>query len=361
MTRDRRFRLTTRLRAQFLYRVVDAGGAPASHGLQIRRARIGFEGHHWGPHNRFHVELAVAPRDVGLALVGADVAGAEKAQILQTSPLLSWFLEFGALRDARLRVGQYKVPWSRQRVISSGALQFVDRSVAVNGEFAVDRNLGFDLRSMDFLGLGCLRYYAGLYVGAGRNPAVELTRVRDGFLLALGRVEYLPFGPFDDYTESSVQRWHVPKLSIGLAYAFLRDAPRTQGIVGDALDDADNWHYHFSTADLMAKWGAASLLVEAALRTRSGSAPTRDAWGAMAQAGVFVWANLVEVVARAGANARMGTESLFLPDEATQELGGGLNLYFAAHAMKLQMDVFRVSSRAASARYQARLQLQASI
>ena len=64
--------------------------------------------------------------------------------ILRESPLLSYYLEFDYLRDLTVRVGQYKIPFSRQRVISSGNQQMVDRSIA-NGEFNLDRDIGIDI------------------------------------------------------------------------------------------------------------------------------------------------------------------------------------------------------------------------
>ena len=141
------FVLRTRLRAQFLYTLTAPSNDDMEHSFQIRRARLTFTGSFFGKHNKFKTELAISPKDLKLTDSG-----------LQRSPLLDWFLTFDYLRDLTLRLGQYKVPYSRERVVSSGNLTFVDRSI-VNKEFNVDRDLGLDIRSKDFLGLGYLRYY----------------------------------------------------------------------------------------------------------------------------------------------------------------------------------------------------------
>ena len=62
-------------------------------------------------------ELAQSPSDVQLSDGRA-----------RRSPLFDAYLEFTQLRDASLRVGQYRVPFSRQRVMPFGNLAMVDRA-----------------------------------------------------------------------------------------------------------------------------------------------------------------------------------------------------------------------------------------
>ena len=53
-------------------------------------------------------------------------------------------------------------------MISSGNLQLVDRSIA-NREFTLDRDVGIELRSKDFLGKGWFRYFVGVFTGEGHS------------------------------------------------------------------------------------------------------------------------------------------------------------------------------------------------
>jgi phosphate-selective porin OprO/OprP len=355
---DGRFRLDTALRAQFLY-VLDgpSGGDDAQNTLMIRRARLWFAGFAFGKHNRFKIELAFSPRDLGLS----------DGQLTR-SPALSWFAEFDYLRDLTLRVGQYKVPFSRQRVTSSGKQQFVDRSRA-NGEFNLDRDIGADLRSTDLFGLGLLRY--ALYVGIGEG--------RDGWSqpdngpMVIARLEFYPLGLFKDTDEVDHSRSSRPRLTVGMAYAHVRDAKGNRGIIGSAPADGGTTHTHHLVGDLAFLWRGLSVHSEFHWRqgTRNpGNAideagqpipveAPRDGYGFFAQAGYLLGAVPLEPSARYSRLRPLGDNSSLPPTDA---LGVGLSWYIHRHMFKLQADYFRVWSESigAGGRHRARLQLQAS-
>ena len=215
---DGRFSVQLGLRGQVLYTADDAPVAATSHSLSLRRARIKLSGHALGEHNLYKLELGLSPDDIGMTPDGP-----------RFTPILDWTLEFEHLRDASFRIGQYKLPYGRARMQSSGDLQFVDRSI-VDGEFNLNRDVGFDVHSYDLLGLDHLRYYAGVFLGEGRD-AYEPTNFE---LVYLGRIEVLPFGlyPHDDH-ESDIERLPGPRMSIGAAYAFIDGATRDRGTTGD--------------------------------------------------------------------------------------------------------------------------------
>ena len=151
---------------------------------------------------------------------------------ISKSPLLDWYFHFSQIRDLNLRMGQYKVPYSRQRVVSSGNLQMVDRSLA-NGEFNLDRDVGMDIRSKDLFGLDMFRYYAGIYMGEGHSSYSE----GDLGMMYLARFEMLPMGLYKDYVESDLNRTTTPKMSIGAGFAYVDEAKRDEGIVGSIPSD----------------------------------------------------------------------------------------------------------------------------
>lgn len=349
VSKDGRFAMIPRLRVQFLYSMVHENasdseleqelGEPVAHSLQIRRARLQFTGHVFGKHNKYKAEFAFSPRDEGFRDAGPS-----------RTPILDWYAEFDYLRDLTFRIGQYKVGYSRQRVVSSGNLQMVDRSAA-NGEFNLDRDIGFDFRSKDFLGLDRLKYYAGVFMSEGRD-AFEFD---DFHLMYLARVEYLPFGGFKDYSEADLERGK-PRLSIGAAYGFVDDAERDRGILGSTPSDGGTTDYHNVTADLMFKWAGFSLFGEFYWRDgkrRYGDATIDDGMGNQipapredarnglgwsVQPGYVVPRIPLEISSRYSQVRGLGNDTSMGDRD---EVGGAISYYFAEHPLKLQADYFR--------------------
>jgi hypothetical protein len=252
-------------------------------------------------------------------------------------------------------VGQYKIPFSRQRVISSGDLQLVDRSI-VNGEFTLDRDIGVELGSGDLGGWNALRYSAAVYSCQGRNTR----NLNDFDMLYLVRVEWLPFGLFKDYKEADLERSEGPRLSLGTSYARLLGAPGVQGTLGSAPDDGGTTDMHLLNADVVFKMAGLSVFSEWMYRdgTRNpGSATTvdgtgaetpvpveapRDGFGGMLQVGYLLPGIDFELAARVALVRGVGDDSS-LGDR--DELGGGVSYYFADHPFKLQADYFRITDR----------------
>lgn len=350
---DGDFSFAPRLRAQFLYELTDAEDADATQSIQIRRARLQFKGNFFGRANKFKVEFAVSPGDTNMPDGGPP----------GTSILLDWYLDFAQLRDLTLRVGQYKIPFSRQRVISSGDLELVDRSIA-NAEFNLDRDIGVDIRSEDFLGLDALRYYLGVYAGEGRNTRGAY----DLGMLYLGRLEWLPLGMFDDYAEADFERLLTPKISVGVAAARLENARADRGILGGPPADGGTTDFDSFSADALFRIAGFSAQTEWFLRDGSRTpgadgeveAP-RDGLGGMLQLSYLLPATRFQVAARAGLIEPRGDDST-LP--AGRELGGGLSYYFAQHPFKLQADYFvlgeEVAPQEMAYAHRVRVQLQAS-
>ncbi len=357
---DGDFELTTSVRGQILgtYEIDRSEGLERLGGVEIRRARVSLQGHVFGAHNKFKMQLAVSPRDASMR----DTSTGDP--IVGTSPLLDWYMTFDYLKAATVVVGQYKVPYNRQRVVSSGALQMVDRSI-VQSEFNLDRNVGFDVRSTSLLD-GHLHYYAGVYGGDGRNASG--TSAND--VLYLARVEVLPFGGFQDYVEADFERTG-PRLALGAAYAYHTNSPRDQGPLGSAPSDGGTTTFHEAEGDFLLKmyglsvtgevfWRRGSRTPGDAVDPRTGVrlpiAPARNGYGFFAQAGYLLPRTMFELSARYGELRGTGTTSL----RDRQELGVGTSYYFARHSLKLQADYFWLWSGDPSTRTdQVRLQLEA--
>lgn len=372
-SRDDQFALSIRPRAQILAELrypeaadgfpgdvyVDAGDVDL--GVSIRRARVTFEGWFFGRGNRFKLELGFSPQDLGFV---PDVGPTR-------TPLMDWYVDLRHLRDLQVRVGQYKLPFNRERVISAGDLQLVDRSLA-NAELALDRDLGIDLRSRDFLGLGLLRYYVGIATGEGRDAGFG----NDLGFTYFARIEVLPLGMFDDYTEADLERRSRPGLSIGAAYAFLDEAPRLRGSLGPEPFDQGTTDYHTFTADVMFKWAGFSFFGEAIWREGSRNpgmavddmgmpqpvVPPSNGVGWFVQAGYLLPGIDLEFAARYGMLHPLGdAATTSFPERG--ELGGGVSYYFGGHSYKLQLDYFHLWSDDdfGDAEEQVRLQLQGAL
>lgn len=363
---DGRFELNIRLRGQTLYTYHQANDeSDGQHSLELRRARLAFSGHWWGEDNRFKVELAVAPRDEGVA-----------DSVLRPAPttpeLLDWYMDFTQSRDATVRVGQFKVNFNRERIISSADIPMVDRSI-VNGEFNLDRDVGMEVYSRDFLGLDLFRYTAGIYIGRGRNSVGF--RDREGFM-ALGRVEFLPFGQFEDLEYTDFDRSDEPHMAIGLSGAYVSDAPRSRGILGTVVPDGVELNTKHLAADFLFRMRGLSLESEFLMRdgNQNGTptdpavtwGPVARGWGSYGEIGYLMPTVDLSINARYSAIRPFGhvrdaavTTSL----GATNELGTGLTYFFAKHFFEVQLDYFYLWTSGAedAGNHRIRLQLQISL
>ncbi len=316
----------------------------AGHLLMVRRARLNVVGHMFGEHNKYKLQIAMSPRDIQWGPTGA-----------QRSPVLDAIAEFDHLRDATLSVGQFMVPWNRQRIVSSGDFELIDRSVA-QSEFQLDRDIGLQLSSNDVGGWGRLRYLVAVFNGEGRDA----NDFADAGLLYVGRIEVLPFGDSKsrwDYEEGHLDRDSGPRISFGAAYAYHDHAARDRGVMGSVPSDGGTTNIHQMTADVVLQWAGVSLMGEIYRRDGKrefGDATVEDDAGNEVAApraevreggGYFVQGGYVLPWIPFGVAARY---SQILADKErsslapARELGGGPSYYFAAHDFKIQADYFRL-------------------
>ncbi len=362
---DGDFAIAPRLRVQFRDEL-ESTGEETTNTFGIRRARLQFKGHVFGEHNKYKVEFAFSPKDLSM-----------KDGVPHHTPLLSWYTEHTWLRDLSIRVGQYKLLYSRQRVVSSGNQEFVDRTLA-QGEFNLDRDIGFHFFSKDLFGLGVLRYYAGMSIAEGRDSwESEVIANQDGDARpswqALGRVEVLPFGDFKDYSEVDFKRLNKVRLSLGAAYARTANGDKDRGYLGDTFTDGGTVTYDQATGDLMLKWAGWCLFAESFYRVgergpgalRPGAAGPddvvlpRNGMGGSVQLGYLLPGLPVGVGGRySGLGPGPYTpQQTSIVDE--HEAGGTVGYYIAGHPLKIQADYFHIWSAAADSRAdRVRVQMQ---
>ncbi|MGL1887225.1 MAG: OprO/OprP family phosphate-selective porin [Reichenbachiella sp.] len=194
----------------------------------IRRFRLKFKGHLVDPRIQYKMELALSNRDQGDFY--AEQNGA-------ASIVLDAVLKWKFHPNFALWVGQTKLPGNRERVISSGALQLVDRS-RLNSRYNIDRDKGVQLHAYQNIGGMVLREAFSISSGEGRN----VTLSDDSGFDYTSRIELLPFGKFKnkgDYFGADLARETTPKLAIGITYDHNFGTNRQRGQLGSFVYDAD--------------------------------------------------------------------------------------------------------------------------
>ncbi len=260
MSQDSTFSLKFGARFQSLFLadgVINDDGqiSDGSSTFLIRRSRFKFDGHAYSPKLKYKLEIGLSNRDISGA--SAQTRGADRM-------ILDAVIKYNFYKGFTLWAGQTKLPGNRERVISSGNLQFVDRSL-VNSKYNIDRDMGVQLRHKHKVGKMIVKEIFSVSQGEGRN----VTAANLGGLDYTSRIELLPFGAFTskgDYIGSAVKREESPKLAIGLTYDYHDRAVRQRGQQGSYLQD-DNGDYITSNLetfflDMMFKYKGISAMVE---------------------------------------------------------------------------------------------------
>ena len=238
-----------RFQTLFTAETVANSGSPVEKEMMIRRSRLKFDGFAFSPKIVYKAELAIANRDNGPIQPESSNAA---------SIVLDAVVKYKPTHNLQIWFGQTKLPGNRERVISSQALQFVDRS-QVNGRYNLDRDLGIQLHHTFNIGNFVVREIGAVSMGQGRN----ITKADTGGFDYTGRMELLPFGNFTDngdYFDSDLAREQTPKISIGAGYNFNDDAVRDAGQLGKFV--AESRDLQTLMLDFMFKYRGFSLTSE---------------------------------------------------------------------------------------------------
>jgi len=306
----------------------------------IRRARLKFDGWALTPKLKYKIELGLSNNDIS----GAN-------QYTGDSPryILDAVLKWNFYENFELWAGQTKLPGNVERVISSGNLQFIDRSI-LNSRFNLDRDIGFQLHHKTRLGENFLmKEKLSLSQGEGRNITVGNL----GGLKYTGRLEFLPFGEFvdkGDYSEADLVRENKPKLMLGVVYDYNDDAVRTRSNQGSFMefDNGALYMTDISTffLDAVFKYQGFSLLTEYADReadeplamqqgeTDFSEYVVAEGKAFNIQAG-YVFKSNYEIAARYSTNDFNSITNL--SDRKEYTLGG--SKYIVGHKLKVQADL----------------------
>ena len=230
-----------------------------SSSLLVRRARLKFDGFAYSPKLKYKLELGLSNRDIGKASSFTNEA---------PKYILDAVVKWNFSGNFVLWFGQTKLPGNRERVISSGDLQQVDRSL-LNSRFNIDRDMGFQLRHhFNLTDTFIVREMFSVSQGEGRN----ITTGNLGGHQYTSRIELLPFGKFaskGDYRGSDLKFEPAPKLALGFTYDFNNDAVKNRSNQGSyMITDTGFYSTNISTVfvDAMYKHNGFSFMGEYAVR-----------------------------------------------------------------------------------------------
>jgi hypothetical protein len=358
--KDSTFSMNISARMQFLTSSTwsqsdDSFGSPESNFL-VRRARLKFKGFAYSPKLTYKLELGLSNRDIS----GAN-------QFTSNAPryILDAYVRWNFYKNFTLQAGQGKLPGNIERVISSGDLAMVDRSI-LNSKFNIDRDLGIQLRhhfklSENFI----VKEIFAISQGEGRN----ITAGNLGGHQYTGRVEVLPFGNFKskgDYRGADLEREQTPKLLVGVVYDLNNDAVKSRSNQGSYLETADGFYQtDVSTLffDAHFKYRGFSIMAEYA--DRDADAPlARNADNSLTGAVVNIGNAtnfqmgyvLPSDLAITGRYTHINFDEIVSSKNKITQYTLGLSKYVAKHKLKIQTDATYENTVASNNKIVYRLQ-----
>lgn len=245
-----------------------------------------------------------------------------------------------------LKIGQYKVPFSKQWITYSGNLNLLHRSLVVQN-FQLGRERGLSLQRIKD------RYSTSISIfnGAGpfqiatagqpvTNTGQNMSNGSPGGKLGHMYVSRLAIHPKGSvgYSEGSIENFQTLRWELGAAFVY--DHHRGLDITADGTIDDPDANFMHGQLDLHIKYRGISLQGEYLYRNtdRSGAANFRSQ-GFYVQPSFFLWPQQSECVLRFGYyDPRSGLSS-----DRSQEMGVGINWYFYPdHRFKWSVNYTRL-------------------
>jgi phosphate-selective porin OprO and OprP len=321
--------ISNRVQVRFTSEDLDANSAtskPERDSFRLRRMKTKFDG--WVYDKNLTYEMQVNFADSSNVLEDANV---------------NWDFT-GGKKAVMIKAGQFKVPFGRQELTSSGSQQFVDRST-VSNTFARGRDIGVQLWGTP--NGGTIDWRVGLFNGNGRTTS----RNDNDELQLNARLQWAPFGD-PKYSESDFEG--ADKFLFAIA-ANLEE--NTREIAATATAVAHQNEQSIVGIDAVAKYKGFSLFVERFDREndRTMGFSDFDDEGTVIQAGYFVIPKKFEIALRL---AEFDPNSDGADNERTEE-GVAFNYFWNKHNHKLQADYRQLEDKARNAKdKEIRLQYQ---
>ncbi|MDO8526514.1 MAG: porin [Deltaproteobacteria bacterium] len=311
-TDDEKYRLkfNFQLQPQYQFLSIDHQGDVST--FQLRRAKIFFSGHAFTKPLTYQFEFDLASGRTFTVSPGR----ADSGPSLQDA-----FLNYAFSDALKVRVGQFKVYFSREELSYTSHLQFVDLSLT-NEVFSFHRDIGVALHGT----LDDKKWEYAFYVmddGSNRNAANKNKAVLLGgrFLWnILGEPAYA-MGDIN-YSESDISHSETPQLAVAVASNFNRVRP---------IQTASDNSVSSATSDVIYRYRGLSALGIGYYTTNLNL--DTQTFGYLGQVGYFLIPKHFEVASRYAGVMPSGPS-----DSNGYEIGFDLNYYFYGHKLKLQAD-----------------------
>lgn len=287
--------------------------APERDSFRIRRMRTKFDG--WVYTKDLSYELQVDFADTTNALVDANV---------------NYDLSKGK-KLFMIKAGQYKVPFGRQELTSSGSQQFVDRA-AVSNIFARGRDIGLQLWGTPMNGK--IDWRIGVFNGNGRT----VSRNDNDDLQLNARLQWAPFGD-PRYSESDFEGSEKFLFAVAANYE-----ENTREVASSGSVPAHQNRWDIVGIDVIAKYKGLSIFAETFSRSndRNRNLSDFDDEGYTVQAGYFVVPSRLELAIR---DSRYDPNTDVANNERS-ERGLAVGYFWNKHNHKLQADFRELEDKA---------------
>lgn len=270
-----------------------------------------------------------------------------------------FFLDYGIAIEKydwlNFKVGQWKLEYSRERVISSGKQQMLDRSI-INRMFTIDRhNAASVYGRFNQDTLADISYWAGVGSGNGRGNGLS----GDGKPLYFGRIQWNPLGGGVDWTASDLESHDEPALSIAYSRsvsegAFTRFSSSGGGQLDwwRAEDDQINHirQFNYDVAFMYRGFSAQAEYHEK--RVTTDAQPGISLRGYYVQGGYFLHNAFDWIPKQLEIAGRYATydQSKGYSAKKNEEQAVALNWFFAGHDSKITLDYTRFDLNAETKR-----------
>ena len=311
--------ISNRVQIRFTSEDLDATSSsqPERDSFRLRRMKTKFDG--W-----------VYDQDLTYEM---QVNFADSSNVLEDAQINYDFTE--GKKAFMIKAGQYKVPFGRQELTSSGSQQFVDRST-VSNTFARGRDIGVQLWGTPSGGV--IDWRVGAFNGNGRT----VSRNDNDDLQYNARLQWAPFGD-PKYSEGDFDSSDRPLFAIAADYEA-----NTREVAASGLALAHQNEQTIVGLDATFKYRGFSIFAEMFDREndRNTGFSDFDDEGYVLQAGYFVIPKKFEValrVAEFDPNSDAG-------DNERTESGIGFGYFWNKHNHKLQADYRELEDKAKNAK-----------
>ena len=320
--------------------------------FELRRVRMKVGGHGYKPWIKYYFEVDWQP----------TIGNASDSCCGDRTRLIDWRIMLEKFKWLKLRIGQWKINYSRERVDSSGKQTMVERSI-MNRVFTIDRQVGMMVYGRVNPGtILDANYYLGIYSGSGRATANP-----DDNMMYMGRIQWNVFGRELKWRQSDVKFHKKPTASVSYgAYTVKGKCTRWSssgcGSIGsdsNALTVTGDDAYDFSTSVSDSRYQVSGMQVGSAMKYRGWSWQHETHWkkikdtkapaglqntnmfGGYLQTGYFPHYIISAVPKPLEIAFRYShvDPNVDAGGDMRQEFTTGFNWFFAGHRNKLTLDV----------------------